>query len=63
MSEENTETTECVKVKFLREVDFKGVGFAKGATAELEAFVAERMIAGGHAAVVTKEAKETNAKK
>lgn len=46
------ETTPTVKVKFIREVNYKGVGFAKGAEVDLEPHIAERQIADGNAVAV-----------
>lgn len=48
MSEEKAEVT---KVKILNAVDYKGVGFAKGATVELEPHIAARLIADGNAEI------------
>lgn len=57
MSEEVESTT--VKVKFIREVDYKGAGFAKGVEAELEPHIAARLIASGDAIEVEARAKKT----
>jgi hypothetical protein len=60
MAEEKTITT---KVKMLREVNFKGAGFAKGATVELEPHIAARLISDGNAEAVTAEKAEKAPKK
>lgn len=56
MSEETVATAEeavpTVRVKFIRPVDYKGVGFAKGVEADLEPHIAERQIAEGNAVEV-----------
>ena len=58
MSEATEVTT--VKVKFIREVNYKGVGFANGVEADLEPHVAKRQIAEGNAVAV--EAKPAKGK-
>lgn len=57
MSEPTAEAVkvETTKVKFLRDVDYKGVGFAKGAAVDLETRIADRQIAEGNAVAVTEE--------
>lgn len=50
MAEEKAET---VKVTFIRGVDYKGIEFKAGATADVAAITAERLIAGGHAKPAT----------
>lgn len=54
---EATEEVTTVKVKFIREVNYKGVGFAKGIEADLEPHIAERQIAEGNAVAVEPKAK------
>jgi hypothetical protein len=60
MSEEKAVLT---NVKFLRQVDYKGAGFAKGVIADLEPHVAERLIADGHAEAVEEKAASKKAEK
>lgn len=55
-----SEAVETIKVKFIREVNYKGVGFANGVEADLEPHVAERQIAEGNAVAV--EAKPAKGK-
>lgn len=56
MADQKDEKPETTKVTFIRGVQYKGVDFKAGATAELEPAVAERLIAEGHA-TVTEEKK------
>jgi hypothetical protein len=58
-----SEKAETTKVKILNAVDYKGVGFAKGATVELEPHIAARLIADGNAEAVTAEKAEKAPKK
>lgn len=49
MAEAKNETEETVRVTFIRNVDYKGLAFKAGATADVAPVTAERLIAAGHA--------------
>ncbi|MBK8468093.1 MAG: hypothetical protein IPL32_19950 [Chloracidobacterium sp.] len=57
MSEPTEETIETVKVKFVRNVKYKGAEFKAGSTATVETVIADRLIEQGNVELATDEEK------
>lgn len=62
MSEPTEETIETVKVKFVRNVKYKGAEFKAGSTASLETVIADRLISQGLVEITTDEEKGKKSK-